>query len=890
MADSVANIKVEIDTEEAQKSLDQLYETQKKLVDEMSHVDEGSDAYNDLAKTLGDTNKQIGGMERNIKSQTVGLNELDDITNATSISVTNLGLAETTLGKVINSAADVVGKIKTATNAYTKAQQAANAAINSGTKATKGLNMAMKGNVLISVITLALPLILSLVDKLKEAGKETLTLADRLDMINARYERVQNVISKLGVSEIVALSVEQRRLTAEIDATNREYDKMRFNGEKVTEKQLGDLELKKKSLKDIQQQIKYLNEDQERNNKLLKEQADLDKRISQNANELSTAQAHLEIEKERNGYSDKYFNILKDTVRLEEEGYQLQEESLKNKERAIDDEFVAAKKRINETEWMSDKEKEKEIAIRAQTMELEKQTLANQKNTIAYERQLSALIKQKALISEMKQLGEANLRLTIQMNESSTRVYASNVRNQNDMKALYDNQNGQMALFRKGMVEWETTMKKKTGIKTVGKGAVDEFFTEWNKKQESNKKVLEELSQKDQSTWTESEKKVYNDYRQWSELSTQYASGINQLVTDLGTNMATTAEAQMKAMGAMFQFYVAGSEDAAWSQMGEFLKDNTGLKALYKKLEDENKGEKSDIATMADFTTFLNSRGGATDFYETLQKAGPQGLELLKKYITILNEGRIEVYKQMDEYTLDSGRATVDYFAKAMMVGQAGYKEYLEAYDKLLYKQVETAKTNIDVQADDMKKAGVDEIKIAEWVKREKEKIDKDYAANSKQIHQNANVEMLQQGVEFVQNMNSVFADLFEGNKDAQKASIVVGTLANSALAFGTTFAETKGELWAKAACAAAASAAVMASGISAFRKVDSANQSTTLEGAGTGAGSSVRTGSSSVSSTILERQIRPMNVRSSTDTVLVLSDVEYKQRQQSNINKITVV
>ena len=896
MAEQVSQIKVEIDTEEAQAKLNQLYETQAKLVGEMSKVDEGSEAYKGLGDSLGETNKQIGSIESNISKQKMGLNELDDVTNAASISVTNLGLAETTLGKVINSAADVVGKIKTATNAYTKAQQAANMAINSGTKATKGLNTAMKGNIIIAAITVALQLILPLIDKLKAAGKETLTLADRLDMINARYERLQNILSKLGVSEITALSVEQRKLNEVIKATEREYDRMRFEGEAVTAQQLRDLELQKKSLEDIGQQIEYLNEDLVRTNKLLKEQADLDKRISQNANALSTAKARLEIEKERNGYSDKYFDILEKTERLEEEGYRLQEESLDNKKKAIDDEFAVYKKRINETKEMSDEQKNKEIAIRSQTVELEKQVIDNQKITIAYERQLSALIKQKALISEMKQLEEANLRLTIQMNESSTRVYASNVRNLDDMTALYNNQNGQMALIRKGMVEWEATMKKTTGIKTFGKDAVDEFFKEWNKIQESDKKVLEDLKQKpDNTKWTKAEKEIYARYKQYSELAAQYASGINQLVTDLGANMATTADAQMKAMGAMFQFYVAGSEDATWDQYVKYLKDITGLKALYKKLEDENKknddgtiGVKSDDATMAGFADFLNSRDGATDFYETLQKGGSQSLELLKNYITTLNDGRIEVYKQIDEYTINSLQATVDYLAGAMMVGQAGYKEYLGAYDNLLSKQTEKAKTDIDLQADQMKKAGVNEVKIAEWVTKEKLRIDNEYNVKRKQLHQQVNLEILSQGVEFVNNMSSVFADLYDDNKDVQKATIVVSTFANAAMAFGSTFANSPGGMAAKAVQAAAASSAVLASGIKAYRQVDSANKGTTLSEGGSSA--APQTGTSAVSSTILERQIRPVRTTSSTETVLVLSDVEAKQRQQQNVNKVSVI
>ena len=58
-----------------------------------------------------------------------------------------------------------------------------------------------------------------IVEKIKEAKKETLTLADRIDMINSRYERLQNILSKLGVDEITALSVEQRKLNEVITNT-----------------------------------------------------------------------------------------------------------------------------------------------------------------------------------------------------------------------------------------------------------------------------------------------------------------------------------------------------------------------------------------------------------------------------------------------------------------------------------------------------------------------------------------------------------------------------------------------------------------------------------------------------------------------------------------------
>ena len=57
MAEQVSQIKVEIDTEEAQAKLNQLYETQAKLVGEMSKVEEGSD--NDVSILIKALDYQI---------------------------------------------------------------------------------------------------------------------------------------------------------------------------------------------------------------------------------------------------------------------------------------------------------------------------------------------------------------------------------------------------------------------------------------------------------------------------------------------------------------------------------------------------------------------------------------------------------------------------------------------------------------------------------------------------------------------------------------------------------------------------------------------------------------------------------------------------------------
>lgn len=879
MAEQVSQIKVEIDTEEAQAKLDKLYETQARLVEEMSKVDEGSEAYKELGDALEETNKQIGSIESNVKKQTMSINDLDDITHAASITVTNLGLSETALGKIINSVAGVIGKMKSATVAYTKAQKAANIAVNTGTKSVTKLNKAMKGNIIIMVVSVLLPLISSLIDKIKEAGNDVLTLEDKIDRINTRYERMQNTLSKLGADEIIALSVEQRRLTEEINTTRAEYARMRDEGEKITKKMKDNLKKLDDAYVENQRQIKYLQEDIAKTNRLLEQQAELDKKLAENTKVLNAAQARLEIEKERNGYSKEYFDILKNISALEETGRRLQEEALENQKTVLDEELATYSKRIKETKGLTGEEKKQTIANKEKSISIEKQKIDNQKITIDMERQLSFLQKQKSTIAEIKRIEEENVRLMIQMNESSAKVYASNVRNQADMEAIWANQNKQMGLIRDGMEDWRKTMIATTGDKTV-----DEFLNKWYELREAFKDLPE-----DSSRWSAKNKKVFEEYQRYSYLSSQYATKMNQLITDLESNINTTVEAQTKALGAMYQFAVVGAEDATTKQFNAFKENLENIEILYKVLVNEYNKIGSDDGLMSKFTDLLNTQEGFKDLYLTFQSAGLQGIKSLEDYLDTLKAEYINVYNEVNNYTLESMRSTTEYFSAAMMVGLASYRDYVESYDDYLYNQAELQKQNLELQTEQMRRAGVDEVAIAEWVKAEKIRIDNEYNVERKQLYQNANLEMLSQGTSFVNNMSDMFSNLYEDNKDIQKATIVVNTLANAAMAFGSTFAQAAGGLAAKAAQAAAASAAVLASGIKAYRNVDSAGKGTTLSGGGSSS-SAPQTGTSSVSSTIIERQIQPVNVRSTTETVLVLSDVEAKQRQQQNVNKVSVV
>ena len=887
MAEQVSQIKVEIDTEEAQAKLNQLYETQAKLVGEMSKVEEGSEAYKGLGDSLGETNKQIGSIESNIGKQKMGLNELDDVTNAASISVTNLGLAETTLGKVINSAADVVGKIKTATNAYTKAQQAANVAINSGTKATKGLNMAMKGNIIISVITLALPLILSLIDKLKEAGKETLTLADRIDMINARYDRLQNILSKLGVNEIVSLSVEQRRLNEEIKTTRTEYVNMMNKGEEVTKKMWNDLEALEQKGKDMTVQIKYMNERLADTNDLLEKQVKIDNSLAKNQKEITTAQKRLEIEKERNGVTQKSIDLEHKIYDLSMNEISLQKEKLGNEKQALDTELKRFKEYINSAEGLTKAEKATSIANKEKEISLQKQTLENQKITLESQKQLNILNRQLEQIRLVKQAAKQYNDYMVNLSEKQAGYRAQNVTDFRQMKDFYSLQGDALKITTDEIQKVLGDMGKKTNSPTS-----KAFFTNFDK-------LLKQMEQINNGTADEAlmgmRDEIEKRFKIYQGVFGTYSQEISDLIIRLENNVNTSLQAQQSASDSLLLMASAGvkPEDAGYNdQLVQMEKNLDAFLDFRKMLNKERKDLTKDEEAFLDQYNLGN-------FFDAIKAAGDAGIQLVDNYINNLGDMRENLYTSLSDINVGMAQATLEFMSDSIMAGTASLDEYKKAQTDVIDAMQERERAalfqtfqQLEKKNEERRKAGLEEIDFTEWLNGKLLEIDEKYNQKRTLANRDVNMLMLQQGVDFVQNMNSVFADLFEENKDVQKATIVVSTLANSALAFGSTFAQAAGGLAAKAAQAAAAAAAVIASGIASYRKVGSANQSTTLEGAGTGAGAgpSVRTGSSSVSSTILERQIRPMNVRSSTDTVLVLSDVEYKQRQQKNVNKITVV
>lgn len=198
---------------------------------------------------------------------------------------------------------------------------------------------------------------------------------------------------------------------------------------------------------------------------------------------------------------------------------------------------------------------------------------------------------------------------------------------------------------------------------------------------------------------------------------------------------------------------------------------------------------------------------------------------------------------------------------------------------------------SLDLQALDLRYQA--EIDMANKIGQDTTEIQRAWEEERIRIRRTALNEQMDQYKMFVDNMSSFLGSAFDDNKDIQIATTVATTISNAAMAFGSTFAQAKGGAAVKAVQAAAASAAVIGNGMAAIKNIKNTTKKSQSIPSGTtsiSGSTTTGTGTSSVSSTIIERQIRPTQTASSSETVLVLSDVEYKQRQSDTVKRVSVI
>lgn len=231
------------------------------------------------------------------------------------------------------------------------------------------------------------------------------------------------------------------------------------------------------------------------------------------------------------------------------------------------------------------------------------------------------------------------------------------------------------------------------------------------------------------------------------------------------------------------------------------------------------------------------------------------------------------------------------------------YNEYLnvleEQYQANLFSARETILRNsielsTQLKIEALQREYDAEIENANKIGRDTTAITAAYEAQKNQIELSAMDERVGIAQSMTQNISSALGDLFEENKEMQIATTVASTIADSARAFSTTLAQ--GGPWATPLAIAAASA-VAARGAVAIKKLKATTKKSQNISGDSGSSVSmptqtqpaVNTGTSSVAQALISRNL-PESVTNVTTPVLVVDDVTYKQNQQNNVSKISVI
>lgn len=291
------------------------------------------------------------------------------------------------------------------------------------------------------------------------------------------------------------------------------------------------------------------------------------------------------------------------------------------------------------------------------------------------------------------------------------------------------------------------------------------------------------------------------------------------------------------------------------------------------------------------------------EFFDLLSNAGAQA----EVFFTKLSEELKSNIREIERSSAEAVRQAIDneisFMERYSDVGELTLTKYYDYRQQLAFEDKRARERDVDDQVELMRKAGIEEIAIEEFVKQSKLQIDREYAAESESITRESMRTKEEIAASVAGNLNTITENMFslegdmsdenfERNKKLQGATLIASTYANAAQAFGSTYAQAPGGVAAKTIQAGIASAAVLASGIQAYNKLMSTTKDTaSISDYNNAQGQSfspVETGTSSVVNTLVGGRYN--RYQQDIQPVLVVDEVTFKQQQQQNLRKIATI
>ena len=338
------------------------------------------------------------------------------------------------------------------------------------------------------------------------------------------------------------------------------------------------------------------------------------------------------------------------------------------------------------------------------------------------------------------------------------------------------------------------------------------------------------------------------------------------------------------------------SSSYKWTEeLYDFQKQIEDTIELYRKWKDE--GESAFDGLTSDQKKYND------EFFNLLSNAGVQAETFLTKLSEELKANIRDIENSAAEATRLAIESEVEFMERYSDVGELTLKKYYDYRQQLAFEDKRARDREVKAQEELMRKAGIEEIAIEEFVKQSKLQIDREYAAESEQITRESMRTKEEIAANVAGNINSISENMFslegemsdanfERNKNIQGATLIASTYANAAQAFGSTYAQAPGGVAAKTIQAGIASAAVLASGIAAYNKLMATTKDTRsisdFNDSSQAGFTPVETGTSSVANTFVGQRYNKYN--QDIQPVLVVDEVTAKQMQKQNIKRVATI
>lgn len=910
-----------------------------------------NEEYEELSSQLKNIKDASEEANQSFKSQTKGLNDLKDVTDFAGQATKNLGLDETALGSAVSETTGFIGKsiifIKNAAKALDVLKGSNDKATASTNKFSAALTALIKHPILILLSGIAATAAivykrfseftkgnfdkrLGVIERSTELLNEK--LSNQITILNALGAR-QSTITKSQISNL-------EDLNKHLETTRKYYQEMW--GELDSDNNLGYmaneyLKGNKKLIEDLSDEEQELvkrfaeaGEEIRKNNQQLEVMQGVMLKISSlnDEYELSERKINIDLTKQLNIINRRqksYENTItkaKTLGRYTEDVYKAEQNAFNNEQQSYDirikfnndlisaeqkrlDGYLKLKAEIMSTDATSEKDI-KDINLQLSAVDdnisqiKDNITLINEENKNLQAEKYAASEKRRldyiaTRLEDIRKINEMNLdyserqlRLSNQISFGGPEGVAGKFPIEEYFKRLEDVYKEIDIVFK----DFSSEIEKNADYAGQKAGSVIE------KLRSAISAVNQELSGKDSSDPSYNSlvsrlDSLVQAYQNYMQVSSQILSVIDSSLNEVfnitkervsgalgvfGAITPTDGQKQSKIINTWIS--QVNSLEAGYSQILNVITAyNNGLSETdeeFKKMTES--WEEWQIAAYNQFKN-LNTEGIATinNIVKSLSDTSTEW-ELEGKRIIAENMNMQASY--MQEYS-NLGNYTIQEMKNMELEAIESEKDY---YDTLLQENGEYYNKLIQ--------AGLNQSQAEEILGQKRIQVEQEVLDKKAKLNEAYNQMTLNAVASTAGDLNSIAESLFEDNKAVRGATLIASTIADAAATYGSVFAQAAGGVAAKTVQAGIASAAVLARGYAAYNKLQSVNKNSSSEAIGTG--QSVNTfsaegiESSSVARTLISS--RYQNYDSQQRPVLVLEDLEYKQKIKSNGQKLEIV